>query len=56
MEVLQERCCGLDVHKRRITACVITPQGKEIRTFGMIVKWTKRPLYPHSNKSIAIKF
>lgn len=33
MEVLIERCCGLDVHKKSITACVITPKGKEIRTF-----------------------
>ena len=34
MEVLYERCCGLDVHKKRVTACAITPEGKEIRTFG----------------------
>jgi len=34
MEVMYERCCGLDVHKKNVTACVITPEGKEIRTFG----------------------
>jgi transposase len=39
MEVLYERCCGLDVHKGTIAACLVTPgrggQGqKEIRTFG----------------------
>ncbi len=33
MQVLIERACGLDVHKKTITACVLTPQGKEIRTF-----------------------
>jgi transposase len=33
MEVLIERCCGLDVHKKNITACIVTPEGKEVRTF-----------------------
>jgi transposase len=38
MDVLHERCCGLDVHKRAVVACLITPgpRGtpvKEIRTF-----------------------
>lgn len=34
MQVVYDRCCGLDVHKKNVTACVITPKGKEIRTFG----------------------
>lgn len=34
MEILHPRCCGLDVHKKSITACVITPKGKEVRTFS----------------------
>jgi transposase len=39
MDVVYERCCGLDVHKRTVVACVLTPgeQGtpqKEVRTFG----------------------
>jgi transposase len=33
MDVLIERACGLDVHKKSITACIVTPEGKEIRTF-----------------------
>jgi transposase len=33
MEVLIERACGLDVHKKTITACIVTPEGKEIKTF-----------------------
>lgn len=33
MQVLHERCCGLDVHKKTVVACVITPEGKEIKTF-----------------------
>lgn len=42
MDVLYERCCGLDIHKRTIAACVITPgdQGKlrkEVRTFETTV-------------------
>lgn len=34
MEVLYQRCCGLDVHKKAVTACLVTPEGKEKRTFG----------------------
>ena len=34
MEVLYERCCGLDVHKKTVVACRVTPEGKEMRTFG----------------------
>jgi transposase len=39
MEVIYSRCCGLDVHKRTVTACCRiqeTPDGvtKEIETFG----------------------
>jgi len=33
MDVLYTHCCGLDVHKKKVVACVITPDGKEIRTF-----------------------
>jgi len=38
MEVLHERCCGLDVHKKSITACIITTEGKEIRTFATMTR------------------
>jgi transposase len=39
MNVLYERCCGLDLHKRSVTACRLTPGAggqpvPEIRTFG----------------------
>lgn len=34
MELLYQRCCGLDVHKKVVAACVITPQGRETRTFS----------------------
>jgi transposase len=38
MQILCERCCGLDVHKRLVVACVLIgppgrPVEKEIRTF-----------------------
>lgn len=38
MEVVHERCCGVDVHKQFITACLIVPGStgratKEIQTF-----------------------
>lgn len=34
MDVLHERCCGLDVHKKTVVACVRTREGSETRTFG----------------------
>lgn len=34
MRVVHERCCGLDVHQRSITACLLTPGRRELRTFG----------------------
>lgn len=42
MDVLVERCCGLDIHKRTIAACVLTPgkrgrPQKEVRSFGTTV-------------------
>ena len=36
MEVLYPRCAGLDVHKRTVVACVLTPGGKQVRTFGTV--------------------
>jgi transposase len=33
MQVIYERCCGLDVHKKTVVACVMTPEGQETRTF-----------------------
>ena len=39
MDALYERCCGLDIHKRTVVACLVVPGPdgrpvKEIRTFG----------------------
>lgn len=39
MEALYERCAGLDVHKKTVKVCLLTPGGdqrpvKEIRTYG----------------------
>lgn len=34
MQVVHERCCGLDVHKRTVVACRLTPEGSETQTFG----------------------
>ncbi len=48
MDVVYSHVCGLDVHKKNIVACTITPEGKEIRTFGtmtddliLLVDWLK---------------
>jgi transposase len=39
MEVLYERCCGLDIHKKTVVACVAIGDGpgsvrKQVRSFG----------------------
>ncbi len=41
MEVVYEHCCGLDIHKKTVVACVVVPgpgkqAHKEIRTFNTI--------------------
>jgi transposase len=54
MEVLHGSCCGLDVHKKSITACMITSKGKETRTFATmtrnlidLVDWVKQNRCSH---------
>ncbi len=34
MEVVNPRCCGLDVHKKTVVACVMTPEKRETVTFS----------------------
>ena len=39
MDVIYPRCCGLDVHKRGVVACLVTPgpngaPAKDVRAFG----------------------
>lgn len=48
MEVVYSHCCGLDIHKKTVVACAITPEGKEIKTFSTMtddliamVDWVK---------------
>jgi len=38
VKVVHERCCGLDVHKKTVTACCITPEGKQTRTYGTMTR------------------
>ena len=38
MESIIERCCGLDVHKKSVVACAITPEVQEVRTFRTMTK------------------
>jgi transposase len=38
MQVVYERCGGLDVHKKSVTVCVITLEGKETRTYGTMTR------------------
>lgn len=48
MNVIYERCCGMDVHKKTIVACVLSGRKKEIRSFSTmtgsllsLVDWLK---------------
>ena len=34
MEVTYSRCAGLDVHKKTVVACVMTPESRVTKTFG----------------------
>ena len=43
MQVLYERCCGLDVHKKTVVACLFSVDTmgqvvKEIRTFATMTQ------------------
>jgi transposase len=43
MEVIYPRCCGLDLHKKRVVTCLIVPgpdgtPRKEVRTFGTMTE------------------
>ena len=39
MEVVYERACGIDVHKKEIVVCLITGQRKaETRKYGTLTK------------------
>lgn len=49
MDVIIERACGMDVHKDSITACIMTPEGKEIQSFSTktvfllkLIEWIKQ--------------
>ena len=49
MDIIIERACGMDIHKNSITACVMTPEGKEIQTFStktvfllQLIDWIKQ--------------
>ena len=38
MNVVHKRCCGLDVHKDTVVACLLTPKGSVSRTFGTFTR------------------
>jgi transposase len=38
MEVIYERCCGMDVHKDEIVACLISGRRKEVKSFSTITE------------------
>ena len=38
VQVLHERCAGLDVHKKTVVAFAIIPDGKEVQTFGTMTR------------------
>lgn len=38
MDVIYERCCGIDVHKKMLMACIFIGRQKEIREFGTMTE------------------
>src|SRR3981081_54502 len=38
MQVVHEVCCGLDVHKKSVTACVLTGRRRQTREFGTFTR------------------
>jgi len=47
-EIVYRRCCGLDIHKAEVVACIIVNGRKEIKTFStmtenllLLAKWLK---------------
>jgi transposase len=38
MEVLYPKCCGLDVHKKTVTACMRSGRQSEVRTFRTVTR------------------
>lgn len=38
MDIVYSHVCGLDVHKKNVVACVLTPDEKEIRTFSTMTE------------------
>jgi len=38
MEVVNERCCGLDVHKKTVVACMLTSERRETRTYSAMTE------------------
>ena len=54
MQMVHERCCGLDVHKKTVVACVLTSTRRETRTFGtmtfelmQLVEWLEQERVTH---------
>ena len=41
MESLYTHCCGLDVHAKTVVACLLTPDQKQVRTFGTLADWLR---------------
>lgn len=38
MDIIHQICCGLDVHKNSVTACLIVNGKREIKTFGTMTE------------------
>ncbi len=38
MDIVNPRCAGLDVHKKTVVVCVITPAGRQTRTFDTLTR------------------
>lgn len=58
MRVVHERCAGLDVHKKTVVACVLTPEGSEVKTFSTMTQELLRLvdwLQEHGCRAVAME-
>src|SRR5436853_350138 len=44
MQVVHERCSGLDVHKKTVVACVISPEGKQMQQRATVINRIQKVL------------
>jgi hypothetical protein len=61
MNVVYERCCGMDIHKNPVVACLIVPRpgskpAKDVRSFGRMTANLRPWEEPGCTITLGVKF